>query len=283
MIKRAFGLPLLAVAISAGGGVAGWGLAHYRLNQLAAAAPAGLPLPASQRVAGAAETTGQAQLAPALDGALPARGFGQAGAAVSIPRSAEAPEAAAVAAASPRSPRPPGSVGGAANGAVAGAAAIAAAAQAPVPGPSLETAVAEQPSAPPTSASALRSGVLIVVSIPSQRIFVFKDGEPWASARVSTGKPGKSTPTGVFTILEKKRRHRSTLYDDAPMPYMQRITWGGVALHAGRVPGYRASHGCIRLPREFARKLYQLTDYDSTVVVVTRKRATSAEQARVAA
>jgi lipoprotein-anchoring transpeptidase ErfK/SrfK len=119
-----------------------------------------------------------------------------------------------------------------------------------------------------------------VISLPSQRAFVFKDGETWASTRVSTGKPGKRTPVGTFTILEKRLMHRSTRYDDAPMPYMQRITWGGVALHAGRVPGYPASHGCIRLPRTFARRLYGITNYSSTIVRITDKRLSSADEAR---
>ena len=102
----------------------------------------------------------------------------------------------------------------------------------------------------------------------------------WDSSAVSTGKPGKETPTGEFPILQKKKHHRSTLYDDAPMPYMQRITWDGVALHAGRVPGYPASHGCIRLPGGFAEKLYEITNFSSTVVLVTGKPVASAQQAR---
>lgn len=139
---------------------------------------------------------------------------------------------------------------------------------------------AAQPSQPSPTPAASNARVLIVISLPSQRAFVFKDGELWDSARVSTGKPGKRTPAGTFTILQKQVHHRSTKYDDAPMPYMQRITWGGVALHAGHVPDYPASHGCIRLPTGFAKRLYRITDFDSTVVVVTKKRARTAEQAR---
>lgn len=139
---------------------------------------------------------------------------------------------------------------------------------------------AGEPSPPPPTPAAAGARVLIVISLPSQRAFVFKDGALWDSARVSTGKPGKRTPAGRFTILQKQVHHRSTKYDDAPMPYMQRITWGGVALHAGHVPGYPASHGCIRLPTAFARRLYRITDFSSTVVVVTKKRARSAEEAR---
>jgi hypothetical protein len=136
------------------------------------------------------------------------------------------------------------------------------------------------PPLPPTAQQALADGVLIVVSIPSQEAFVFKDGAFWDSSPVSTGKPGNDTPTGEFPLLQKKKLHRSTLYDDAPMPFMQRITWDGVALHAGRVPGYPASHGCIRLPGAFAEKLYGITSFSSTVVVVTDEPVRSPEGAR---
>ena len=107
---------------------------------------------------------------------------------------------------------------------------------------------------------------------------MFRDGELWDTSPVSTGKRGHETPAGTFRILQKKVHHRSNLYDNAPMPYMQRLTWGGVALHAGRVPGYPASHGCIRLPRSFAKKLYKITDF-ATEVTVTHERIASAEQA----
>jgi lipoprotein-anchoring transpeptidase ErfK/SrfK len=138
-----------------------------------------------------------------------------------------------------------------------------------------------QPSSPiPTAKEALHNGVLIVVSLASQQAFVFNKGVAWDRTPVSTGKPGHETPTGVFPILEKDVLHRSTLYDDAPMPYMQRLTWGGVALHAGKVPGYRASHGCIRLPQAFARKLYSITNFSSTVVLITDEAAHSSQQAR---
>ncbi len=107
----------------------------------------------------------------------------------------------------------------------------------------------------------------IVVSLPLQQAYVFDDGELVASSPVSTGKKGYETPTGTFPILQKKVHHRSNKYDDAPMPYMQRLTWSGVALHAGRVPGYPASHGCIRFPKSFAKKLYDLTDFKTRVTV----------------
>lgn len=135
------------------------------------------------------------------------------------------------------------------------------------------------PPLPPTPEEALDEGVLIVVSLASQRMFVFRDGELWDSSKVSTGRRGNETPVGTFPILQKKVHHRSNLYDDAPMPYMQRLTWGGVALHAGHVPGYPASHGCIRLPKAFAKKLYGITGFSSTAVVVTDVRVASAEDA----
>jgi hypothetical protein len=108
---------------------------------------------------------------------------------------------------------------------------------------------------------------LIVVSIADQHVTVFDKGEPVARAPVSTGMQGHPTPTGVFTVLEKEVFHRSNIYSGAPMPYMQRITWSGVALHAGVLPGYPASHGCIRLPPEFAVKLFGLTQRGARVLV----------------
>jgi lipoprotein-anchoring transpeptidase ErfK/SrfK len=140
--------------------------------------------------------------------------------------------------------------------------------------------VEEPPPPPPTAEEALESGVLVVVSIASQKAFVFRRGEVWDTSKVSTGKPGKETPAGTYPILQKKVHHRSSLYDDAPMPYMQRLTWDGIALHAGRVPGYPASHGCIRLPKDFAKKLYGITNHRSTVVVVTEEPLSSAKDAR---
>ena len=136
-----------------------------------------------------------------------------------------------------------------------------------------------EPEPPPTAEEAFQDGVLIVVSLPAQRMFVFKRGEVWDTSKVSTGRRGNETPVGTFPILQKKVHHRSTLYDDAPMPYMQRLTWDGVALHAGRVPGYPASHGCIRLPKSFAKKLYGITGFSSTVVVVTDEPVSSPKEA----
>jgi len=111
-------------------------------------------------------------------------------------------------------------------------------------------------------------------------MYVFKDGALWDTSPVSTGKPGKDTPAGVFPILQKRVHHRSNIYSNAPMPHMQRLTWGGIAIHAGKLPGYPASHGCIRLPRDFARSLYQITKMGETTVVVVDQALGSDWQAR---
>ena len=109
--------------------------------------------------------------------------------------------------------------------------------------------------------------MLLIVNLVTQRAIVFRNGVPIAASTVSTGRPGHSTPTGVFTVLQKQVEHYSSKYDNAPMPYMQRLTWYGVALHAGNLPGYPASHGCIRLPRDFAKLLYGLSSLGMTVVI----------------
>lgn len=110
--------------------------------------------------------------------------------------------------------------------------------------------------------------MLVLVSLPEQRALVYRNGVRIGETTVSTGRPGFETPTGTFTVLEKKREHRSNLYDDAPMPFMQRLTWDGVALHAGTIPGYPASHGCVRLPADFAEQLFALGTRGMTVVIV---------------
>lgn len=109
--------------------------------------------------------------------------------------------------------------------------------------------------------------VVIVVSLPEQLAYVYRNGVRIAVSTVSTGKRGYETPTGVFTILQKSREHYSNLYDNAPMPFMQRLTWDGVALHAGKVPNYPASHGCVRLPYAFSEKLFGITSQGMTVVI----------------
>jgi lipoprotein-anchoring transpeptidase ErfK/SrfK len=112
--------------------------------------------------------------------------------------------------------------------------------------------------------------MLLVVNRETQRLVVYRNGLPIGISTVSTGKPGHRTPTGVFTILQKQIEHYSSLYDSAPMPYMERLTWDGVALHGGTLPGYAASHGCIRLPKAFAEKLYGETRLGMTVVVTDK-------------
>jgi len=107
----------------------------------------------------------------------------------------------------------------------------------------------------------------IVISIADQRISVYDDGALIARSSVSTGIPDHPTPSGIFSVISKQRWHRSNLYSDAPMPYMQRITWSGIALHAGVLPGYPASHGCIRLKRDFAIRLWHLTKRGTRVII----------------
>ncbi len=110
--------------------------------------------------------------------------------------------------------------------------------------------------------------VSIVVSTGDQRLYVFRGQTLIAVSSVSTGKDAKPTPPGTYPILQKQAEHRSTLYANASMPWMQRLTWDGIALHAGRNPGFPASHGCIRLPTDFARKLFAITAVGSTVTVM---------------
>lgn len=119
--------------------------------------------------------------------------------------------------------------------------------------------------------------ITLVVSLTEQRAYIYRNGIVIGVTTVSTGRPGKDTPTGVFTILQKSVSHRSTLYNSAPMPYMQRLTWDGVALHAGSLPGYPSSHGCVHLPLEFAKKLYEITGFGSTTVVITDSHSAPSE------
>lgn len=107
----------------------------------------------------------------------------------------------------------------------------------------------------------------IIVSLPKQRVYVYRNGVLIGSSSCSTGKKDYETPTGVFTILEKEEDHYSKTYDNAAMPMMQRLTWDGVAIHAGNLPGYPASHGCVRLPRAFADKLYGVTQIGTPVII----------------
>src|SRR4051812_20461163 len=109
--------------------------------------------------------------------------------------------------------------------------------------------------------------VLVYVDLGRQRATVYRNGVRIGVSTISSGKDGFETPTGVFTILEKDKDHRSRTYDDAKMPFQQRLTWKGVALHAGNLPGFPASHGCVRLPLEFAKKLFDVTPMGGTVVI----------------
>ena len=112
-----------------------------------------------------------------------------------------------------------------------------------------------------------RGPVIIIISLTTQRAYVYRNGVPIGVSTVSTGAPGRETPTGVFVILQKAVFHRSNRYSNAPMPFMQRLTWTGIAMHAGRLPGYPASHGCIRLPAKFAQLLFGITNRGLTVVI----------------
>ena len=110
--------------------------------------------------------------------------------------------------------------------------------------------------------------VEIVVSIPQQRAYVYRGGTLIGVSTVSTGRRGHETPTGSFSILQKRPRHFSNLYNNAPMPYMQRLTWDGIALHAGQIPGHPASHGCVRLPLAFAQHLFGATRIGAQVHIL---------------
>lgn len=108
----------------------------------------------------------------------------------------------------------------------------------------------------------------IVTVLDIQRIYVFQNDKLIGFSTISAGKKGKETPTGYFNILQKNVDHKSNLYSNAPMPFMQRLTWDGIALHGGHIPGYPASHGCIRLPHAFAKLLFGITKLEQEVVVL---------------
>ena len=115
--------------------------------------------------------------------------------------------------------------------------------------------------------------VLIVVSKPEQIAYVYRNGIRIARSSVSTGRPGHPTPVGVFDILEKEKGHVSTIYKGAEMPWMERLTWNGIALHAGDLPGYPDSHGCVRLPLEFSKLLFTVTNKGGTVIIADEHSA----------
>src|SRR5262249_47335718 len=109
--------------------------------------------------------------------------------------------------------------------------------------------------------------IMAIVSIKSQRVTIY-DADGWIlRAPVSTGQKGRETPAGIFSVIEKQREHYSNLYDDASMPHMHRITWSGIALHGGPLPGHPASHGCIRLPYDFAGRLFEETALGMRVII----------------
>jgi hypothetical protein len=145
---------------------------------------------------------------------------------------------------------------------------------------------AQQSSAPQTPPKALKPGefvwepgiaptgpVVVIVSLDDQLAFVYRNGVEIGYSTVSSGKSGHDTPTGVFTILQKDRDHHSSKYNNASMPYTQRLTWDGVALHAGGLPGYPSSHGCVHLPSVFAEQLFGVSPMGMTVVVVNAQTA----------
>ncbi len=120
--------------------------------------------------------------------------------------------------------------------------------------------------------------MLLMVSITQQKAYLYRNGIRIGASTVSTGKKGHDTPTGVFTILQKNKDHKSNLYNGAggkpsPMPYMQRLTWDGIALHSGNLPGYPASHGCVRMPDGFSKRLFAETNLGMTVIVSNDKIA----------
>ncbi len=121
----------------------------------------------------------------------------------------------------------------------------------------------------PPGKKSKKGPVQIVVSLAKQRVSIYKGGKVVASARVSTGRSGHRTPSGVFSIIQKRKKHFSNLYNDAPMPFMQRLTWSGIALHAGNVSRPYQSHGCIRMPFGFAKKLFKSTRMGAHVIIAS--------------
>lgn len=107
----------------------------------------------------------------------------------------------------------------------------------------------------------------VFISLNNQRMRVYKGTRLINSTKISSGKKGHETPRGIFSIIEKKKYHESNLYANAPMPFMQRLTWSGIALHQGRVPNYPASHGCIRMPRKFASSVFKMSEYRDHVII----------------
>ena len=115
--------------------------------------------------------------------------------------------------------------------------------------------------------------VVILVSLPEQMAHVYRNGLEIGVTTVSTGRKGHRTPTGVFLILQKDKHHHSSIYNNASMPNTQRLTWGGICLHAGGLPGYPSSHGCVHLPLEFSAKLFEITHLSTPVIVADETSA----------
>ncbi|MBJ7544930.1 L,D-transpeptidase family protein [Rhodomicrobium udaipurense] len=113
----------------------------------------------------------------------------------------------------------------------------------------------------------LNRPLFFVVNIGKQRVTAYSNDGIYAQAPISSGSRGHATPTGIFNIIQKNRHHRSNIYSGAPMPFMQRLTWSGVAMHQGALPGYPASHGCIRLPYDFASRMFNATEGTERVIV----------------
>ncbi len=122
--------------------------------------------------------------------------------------------------------------------------------------------------------------VSVQVDLPTQMLSVFRGEVLIARSSISSGRAGHTTPSGVFPILGKEVMHHSNLYHRAPMPFMQRLTWGGVALHGGYLPGRPASHGCVRLPHAFAKLLFQITSCGDQVVVTNTPAPTNSTKAK---
>jgi hypothetical protein len=165
-------------------------------------------------------------------------------------------------------------------------AAVAAVPAAAAPAPVVATPAPPMPSPVVAEAESLDPGefvwrpelapsgaVEIVVSIPLQRAYVYRGGTLIGVTTVSTGRRGHATPVGRFAITQKSREHYSNLYNNAPMPFMQRLTNDGIALHAGQIPGHPASHGCVRLPLAFARHLFGATEVGAAVHIVATSPA----------
>ena len=128
--------------------------------------------------------------------------------------------------------------------------------------------VAKKIETPAREAAKPQGPLIIAISIEKQRLKVYDANGLFAEAPVSTGMRGHPTPMGVFSVIQKQKLHHSNIYSGAPMPFMQRITWSGIAIHAGVLPGYPASHGCIRMPMAFAVKMFGWTKMGARVVVV---------------